>query len=76
MSAPADPHASPPDIPAVPTDPGSASSDRLPRGPRPEPGQVVATDPATIRALAHPLRLRILAPVSYTHLTLPTTERV
>ena len=58
MSTPADPHASPP---AVPTAPGPASSEGRPRGPRPEPGQVVATDPATIRALAHPLRLRILA---------------
>lgn len=61
MSTPADPHASPSDVPAVPTGPGPVSSEGRPRGPRPEPGQVVATDPATIRALAHPLRLRILA---------------
>ncbi len=50
MSTPADPHASAPDDPVA-----------HPRGPRPEVGQVVARDPATIRALAHPLRLRILA---------------
>src|SRR5690606_1964246 len=48
--------------PGAPGDPAPApSSDTLPRGPRPEAGQVVARDPATIRALAHPLRLRILA---------------
>ncbi|MBM7819391.1 DNA-binding transcriptional ArsR family regulator [Cellulosimicrobium cellulans] len=62
MSTPADPPASSPDDQAAPDDPAAAaSSGPLPRGPRPEPGQVVARDPATIRALAHPLRLRILA---------------
>jgi len=38
-----------------------STSGPAPSGPRQAAGQVVATDPASIRALAHPLRLRILA---------------
>lgn len=62
MSTPDDPRATPSEDPQVsPAPDPAATSGPLPRGPRSEPGQVVATDPATIRALAHPLRLRILA---------------
>jgi len=62
MRTPDDHHAPVPDDPGAPSSSRPASSSgTASRGPRPEPGQVVARDPATIRALAHPLRLRILA---------------
>jgi len=47
--------------PPQPPDPRGPDAAPSVHGPRPEPGQVVASDPASIRALAHPLRLRILA---------------
>ena len=43
------------------SDPAHSGRNPAAHGPQAGQEQVVATDPATIRALAHPLRLRILA---------------